>query len=430
MYKFVVRAATLVALVGCAHAAQDIAGSWQGTLKVGRELRLIVEISKSENGGWNAMLYSIDQGTEGMRADSVTLEGSAVKISLNMIHGAYEGTLSEDGGTMKGTWTQGKPLPLDLARATKETTWTRDPSPHTIRFVTVDKDVRLEVLDWGGSGRALVFLAGLGNTAHVFDDFAPRLTGSYHVYGITRRGFGVSSVPAGIAANYQADRLGDDVLEVCAALKLDRPVLVGHSIAGEELSSVGSRHPERVAGLIYLDAGYGYAFYDVARGDLSIDSLDVQKKLDQLLGPADTRPLIKELLETNLPQLEKDLKELQKSLESNPPPATAQTAGPTAPLPALAIIKGEQKYTGFQGVPVLAIFAVPHETPPNLKGKPEQAAAAEAHDLEVGGKLTKAFENGMAGSHVVRLAHANHFVFRSNEADVLREMNSFLAGLQ
>jgi len=52
-----------------------------------------------------------------------------------------------------------------LARATKETAWTHDQSPHTIRFVTVDKDVRLEVLDWGGSGRALVFLAGLGNTA-------------------------------------------------------------------------------------------------------------------------------------------------------------------------------------------------------------------------------------------------------------------------
>ena len=34
----------------------------------------------------------------------------------------------------------------------------KDPSPHTTRFVTVDKDVRLEVLDWGGSGRPLVLL--------------------------------------------------------------------------------------------------------------------------------------------------------------------------------------------------------------------------------------------------------------------------------
>jgi len=44
----------------------------------------------------------------------------------------------------------------------------KDPSPHITRFVAVDKNVRLEVLDWGGSGRPLVLLAGGGDTAHVF----------------------------------------------------------------------------------------------------------------------------------------------------------------------------------------------------------------------------------------------------------------------
>src|SRR5207249_6687009 len=83
----------------------------------------------------------------------------------------------------------------------------RDESPHTVHFVTVDGNVKLEVLDWGGSGRALVLLAGLGDTAHVFDDFAPKLANTYHVYGITRRGFGASSVPD---SGYSADRLGDD----------------------------------------------------------------------------------------------------------------------------------------------------------------------------------------------------------------------------
>src|SRR5262245_6774246 len=67
-----------------------------------------------------------------------------------------------------------------------------DPSPHTVQFVTVDKDVRLEVLDWGGTGRPVVLLAGGGNTAHVFDEFAPKLRADYHIYGITRRGFGAS----------------------------------------------------------------------------------------------------------------------------------------------------------------------------------------------------------------------------------------------
>jgi pimeloyl-ACP methyl ester carboxylesterase len=44
------------------------------------------------------------------------------------------------------------------------------------------------------------------------------------------------------------------VVCILDALKLDRPVLVGHSIAGEELTDVGSRHPEKIAGLVYLDA--------------------------------------------------------------------------------------------------------------------------------------------------------------------------------
>ena len=74
----------------------------------------------------------------------------------------------------------------------------KDPSPHLTRFVTVDKNVQLEVLDWGGSGRAVVLLAGGGNTAHIFDDFAPKLTAHCHVLGITRRGFGASGFGASV----------------------------------------------------------------------------------------------------------------------------------------------------------------------------------------------------------------------------------------
>jgi pimeloyl-ACP methyl ester carboxylesterase len=106
--------------------------------------------------------------------------------------------------------------------------------------------------------------AGLGNTAHVYDDFAPKLTANYHVYGITRRGFGASSVPA---AGYDADRLGDDVLAVLDSLKLPRPVLAGHSYAGSELSSIGSRRPDRVAGLVYFDAVFPYSFDARAEAD-------------------------------------------------------------------------------------------------------------------------------------------------------------------
>src|SRR5687767_10934241 len=84
------------------------------------------------------------------------------------------------------------------------TSW-RDLSTHKTQFVSVDENVRLEVLDWGGIGRPIVLLGGLGGTAHIFDEFAPKLAKEFCVYGITRRGFGASSVPT---SGYGADRLG------------------------------------------------------------------------------------------------------------------------------------------------------------------------------------------------------------------------------
>src|ERR1700722_4443280 len=108
----------------------------------------------------------------------------------------------------------------------------QDTSPHAAQMIRIEDDVKLEVLDWGGTRRPLVLLAGKGFTAHMFDQFAPTLTTKYHVYGITRRGYGNSSVPPPTDANYSVDRLADDVLSVMDQLKLVRPVLAGHSIAG------------------------------------------------------------------------------------------------------------------------------------------------------------------------------------------------------
>jgi non-heme chloroperoxidase len=251
-----IRIAALVTLLGSAVYAQDLAGSWQGTLRTRtQELRVVVKIESATSGGWSATLFSIDQDPDlgsGTPVDSVALDGSTLRLTVSAMHGSYLGKIAAGGNSIQGTWTQTRPSPLEFQRASPETEW-KDPSPHTVRFVNVDIGVRLEVLDWGGIGRPIVLLAGLGNTGHIFDKFAPKLTSRYHVYGITRRGFGASSVPA---SGYSTDRLGDDVLAVLDSLRLNRPVLAGHSIAGEELSSVGSRHPEKVAGLIYLDAGY------------------------------------------------------------------------------------------------------------------------------------------------------------------------------
>jgi non-heme chloroperoxidase len=139
---------------------------------------------------------------------------------------------------------------LTMAAAQQPPAW-RDPSRHQIQFVTVENNVRLEVLDWGGSGTPVVLLAGSGNTAHVFDGFAEKLTDTYHVYGITRRGYGASSHPE---SGYSDSRLAGDVLRVLDSLHLDRPVLAGHSMGGHEAAALAFAHPDRISGLVIMDS--------------------------------------------------------------------------------------------------------------------------------------------------------------------------------
>ena len=82
-----------------------------------------------------------------------------------------------------------------------------DPSPHAVQFVTVDSNVNLEVLDWDGTGRPIVLLAGY-LTAHPYDEFAPALTELGHVYGITRRALG-GSMDTGKGFGRATDLRGD-----------------------------------------------------------------------------------------------------------------------------------------------------------------------------------------------------------------------------
>jgi len=421
----------LATLLGTTLRAQDIAGDWQGTLKDGaQELRIVLQIAKRDNGGWKATMYSIDQTSDAMPINSIALEGADLKLTVDAVQGTYAGKVSTDGNSIAGTWTQSAPLPLTLRRTTKETAWPLDPAAHTVQFITVDNDVKLEVLDWGGSGRPLVLLTGLGNDAHVYDKFAPKLIASYHVYGITRRGFGASSAPA---TGYSADRLGDDVLNVIDALKLTRPILAGHSIGGEELSSIGSRHPEKVAGLVYLEAAYPYAWYDptvhVIDLTMRIDLAELQAKLGQLSQVrADTSTLMRELISTALPRFEADLREWQKDLETMPPAFAALLSSPLPPA-QLAIWAGGQKYTKISP-PILAIFAVPPDFGALLGDSPRAVRAAfEAKEGANVEAQVKSFETGNPAARVVRLPHADHYVFQSNEDDVIREMKTFIGNL-
>lgn len=300
----------------------------------------------------------------------------------------------------------------------------------TQQFVTVEPGVKLEVLDWGGPengspARALVFLAGLGDTAHAFDDFAPRFTSRYHVYGITRRGFGASSQPAPTGANYSADRLGEDVVAVIDALHLNHPVLAGHSIAGEELSWMGTHDPAKVAGLIYLDADWD-AFYDPARGDSWTDMLDVLRRLEALRAGSVYDTAYREGLIGATDQLSRDLHADAARFAALP-----NLPAPPPPLSVpLAIRFGMEKFAAIHD-PAMDIVACPHDMSPMFRGPlaHDEAAqkAIEADDLRHCMEKSTAFGAAMPWVPVVRIAHANHYIYRSNADEVERAMNDFLS---
>jgi pimeloyl-ACP methyl ester carboxylesterase len=392
-------------------------------------LRLVFDIAR-DNARVKVVQFSIDQSgfQSPVTADTISVASHAVRIVFSRIRGTYEGTLNARGDTIEGTWMQGGAArPLVFARATAMTTW-GDSSSHSIRQVAVDTGVSLEVLDWGGTGRPIVLLAGAGNTAHVFDRFATKLVGRYHVYGITRRGFGRSSAPM---SGYSADRLADDVLAVLDSMRIVTPVLIGHSIAGEELSSIGSRHAERVAGLVYLDAGYAYAYYDSTQQNTLINMYDVQRRIARLspaLSPRALENILNELLTTSLPLMERDMRAWSQSL-------AARTDRDVTPAPfardfvADSLFAGEQKFTTIRGR-VLAIFAAPREASAALLK--DSVALAKSDSTYLASVLPQiaAFERGVPGSRVLRIPHSNHYVFRSNEAEVLREVVAFIDGVR
>ncbi len=298
-----------------------------------------------------------------------------------------------------------------------------DPSPHQVQFVTVAKEIRLEVLDWGGSGRPLILLAGLGNTAHVFDEFAPKLTAHYHVYGITRRGYGASSTPV---KGYTASHLADDVLAVIDRLNLVRPVVVGHSIAGEEMSSLAARHSDRVSGLIYLDAAYDRSdpvLQAATRRTKQLKPTSSDLASIQALGDFQAR-----VLGVKIPEAEtRSLVELRSDGR-----ITRFRSPPWVPQ---AIMAGVQKPAYWQiHVPALAIYAVPRSVR-DLPGYRDDDAVRAAYEDRYRFTVSqqtinqKRFRDNVSDGHVVEILGASHYVFLSNEADVLREITGFLDGL-
>jgi non-heme chloroperoxidase len=314
-----------------------------------------------------------------------------------------------------------------LARDLSQTdaAW-RDPSPHQLRWVTVDSSVRLEVLDWGGSGPTLVLL-GCYLTAHSYDEFAPKLTNQFHVYGITRRGIGASDKPA---TGYAVQRSVGDLLEVLDFLKAQESLLVGNSCAGQVLTMFASQHSDRLSGLVYLDGA----------GDPTTPAHDpAEPDPTRLPHPRPTPPADRSSFEalTKRPGLKVSFPEAEwrQQFAENPDGSVGRSLMDLKIRQAITVdARVKPNYANIR-VPVLAIYqAHPFDevaTEFDIRNEQERAALSQQY-AATRAMYTRWQQDLLAAvptARIVELPGANLYMFLSNEADVLREIRAFVATL-
>ncbi|MEP6572825.1 MAG: alpha/beta hydrolase [Gemmatimonadota bacterium] len=296
-----------------------------------------------------------------------------------------------------------------------------DSSPHKVQFVTVAPGVSLEVLDWGGSGPPLVFLSGLQDVAHGFDDFAPRFTDHYHVLAITRRGYGASSKPA---EGYDvATRVADD-RAVFDSLRLDRVMLVGHSIAGDELSGFAAAYPKRVTKLVYFDAAYDHStagelmgVYPAPPPMTAVDSA----------SPAGVQDYMHRVAGMRIP-----VAQLRAIARYDSTGHLVSDVTPPRIDSLMLALCGHPNYRAVH-TPALVIYAIPDSAVqmfpqyPTMAPAQQEAARRFTTIIQAWGERGRnVVRREFKGIEVLELHGANHYVFDSNPNEVTAAMRGFL----
>jgi len=149
-------------------------------------------------------------------------------------------------------------------------------TPRSLQLTGADGHA-LHLLSWSDAGVPLLLLHGFGNDAHVWDDFAPAVAPYYRTLALDQRGHGDSAHDPEL--RYDHDSMARDAIAALDALGIERVVLVGHSMGGRVSMRFARRHPERLAGLVIVDAGPELD----ARGVLRI-RLDAEANIDPSFG--------------------------------------------------------------------------------------------------------------------------------------------------
>jgi pimeloyl-ACP methyl ester carboxylesterase len=269
-------------------------------------------------------------------------------------------------------------------------------------------------------------LLGCYLTAHVHDDFAPKLTNQFHVYGITRRGIGASDKPT---SGYTVSRSANDVLEVLDSLNLQKSLLVGTSCAGQILTLFASQHSDRLRGLVYID-GAGdptTPAYDPPMPDLTTLPPPIKPRAPDYTSFEALRNSRQRNQGFSFPEAE-----LRQEFAANPDGSVGRSLMSPEIRRAITVdARIKPDYSRIR-VPVLAIYQADgrfEKVAGRYTIRNEQERAALRQEYAATRAMYSRWQDDLRAAvptaRIVELPAANPFMFVSNEADVLREIRAF-----
>jgi len=295
-------------------------------------------------------------------------------------------------------------------------------------FVHVN-GIRLHTLDWGGEGRVLIFLTGMGCSAYIFNQFAPRFTGSFRVLALTRRGQGDSDYPE---TGYDADTLIEDIRQFMDHLNVEKAVLAGHSLAGVELTHFAATYPGRVEKLIYLDALDDRRGFAAIREQNPLTNIEIKK---EAVSPRTLEEYIANMKQ-EIPAFAEIWSELwdeeiahgvrvnEEGIFVDRMPASVER------MMVENLVEGYAPKQVTVEVPVLSFYA--RRTPKLSEAYTEAQKAAfyEFHrkiDEPFGRSLITEFQSRFPHARIVVIPEGHHYCFIAQAELVYNEMRKFLS---
>ena len=116
---------------------------------------------------------------------------------------------------------------------------------------------RLAVTDLGVGEPPCLFIHGLGARASFWADTLEHVAREHRAVAFDLRGHGASAMPAD--DRFSLEAFAADALAVADALGFGRFVLVGHSLGASAAVAAAAMAPERLAGLVLVDAAGEFA---------------------------------------------------------------------------------------------------------------------------------------------------------------------------